>query len=279
MEEDKISLRQPQQHLTSLIKQLADQNFAKKFGDLRLVFSDGEFCFYKLLLGAANSDWKRMLGNSDVDLVILEDTTSKEFFDSFQFEDVDGMQDAPYCSSTIMMDEKEYKGDEEIFDEEKIKTEITEVTEITNIYHSRTVKSELISSIDEDRVLSCITPDFSWPAHLQAPNFHSMNWRTNSEAFEIMGNKSIYSFLQDKYGKLPAEAFFSVEFTQEQGETMTGIFRLKDFVNGGAHNNLKVFLVDLEGAEDALSLASLLSKCGFQNEKEVIQNSLNVNIY
>jgi hypothetical protein len=275
MEEDNISLRQPQ-HMTSLIKQLADQNFAEKFGDLRLVFSDGEFCFYKLLLGAANSEWKRMLGDSDVDLVILVDTTAKEFFDSFEFLDVSEMQDAPpFCSSTIMMDEREYKGgaNKRFDDEEKIKTEITE---ITNIYDSRTVKTELISSKDDDRALSCITPDFSWPPHLQAPNFHSMNWRTNSEAFEIMGNKSIYSLLQEKYEELPAEASFSVEVNQEQRETMTGIFRLKDFVNAGAYHNLKVFLV--EGAEDALSLASLLSKCGFLNEKEIIQNSLNINI-
>jgi len=280
MEEDKISLRQPQ-HLKSLMKQLAEQNFAEKFGDLKLVFSDGEFCFYKLLLGAANSEWRKMLGDGDVDLVILKDTTAKEFFDSFEFiADDDRIQDDPYCSSTIRSDGEEFKSDEVIFgarDEEKIKIEITEVTEITNIYDPGSVKTELNSSQDEGRVLGCISSDFSWPAHLQAPNFHSMNWRTNSEAFEIMGNKSIYSLLKEKCGELPEEALFSVEPTQEHGETMSGIFRLKDFVNGGAYHSLKVFLQ--EGAEDAVSLASLLSKCGFQNEKEIIQNSLNVNIY
>ena len=83
-EENSIFLRQSQ-HLTNLVSQLADQSFAQKFGDLKMVFPDITVNFYKLLLATTNRVWQDALNNDDIDVVIIENISSAEFFRTFQF--------------------------------------------------------------------------------------------------------------------------------------------------------------------------------------------------
>eukprot|EP00092_Neocalanus_flemingeri_P019766 GFUD01021406.1.p1 GENE.GFUD01021406.1~~GFUD01021406.1.p1 ORF type:complete len:753 (-),score=179.50 GFUD01021406.1:10-2268(-) len=102
-----------------------------------------------------------------------------------------------------------------------------------------------------------------------------MNWRT-ADVFDVMGNRSMFSILSEKYKSLPPNTAFSIKSFQGETEA-AGIFNLRDFVNGGAHHNLKMFLV--EGTEEFLSLRSLLVNCGYKSEKEIISNSQNINIF
>ena len=79
MESEGILLRQTQ-HMKTVISQLNVQNFAETFGDIKLVFTDGEFWYYKVLLGKLFPKWKEMLESSGgADLIILEKMKREEF--------------------------------------------------------------------------------------------------------------------------------------------------------------------------------------------------------
>jgi len=291
-EENSIFLRQSQ-HITNLVSQLSNQNFAEKFGDLKMVFQDRTVSFYKLLLATANSEWGEMLvQEDDIDVVIIENTSAEEFFSRFQFSK-NSSEDGYYLplldnGPEVIINKCEVQ--DIIENGKNIKEEIPEETveleedvptviynDMTNDIKSDHSWSELCSgSKDEERVLSLISSDFKWPGHLEAPNFHSMNWRTSSEAFEVMGNKSIFSLLEKRFVDLPSETTFNMNYMEDQSQCLTGIFRLKDFVNGGAFHDLSVFLI--EGEEQALSLRNVLFQCKYKVEKDIIPNSENVNI-
>ena len=287
-DENSIFLRQSQ-HITNLVSELSNQDFAQNFGDLKMVFQDRTVSFYKFLLASANSEWGEMLKrDDDVDVVLFDNTSTKEFFDRFQFSK-NLTENGYYCSELENGPEVTHSNKYEVLDfaehNDNIKTEIPEETveleeDVASvIYNDMTddIKSELCSdSKDEERLLSLVSSDFKWPGHLQAPNFHSMNWRTTSEAFEVLGNKSIFSLLEEKFVGLPSETTFSLNYMEDQSQCVTGIFRLKEFVNGGAFHDLGVFWI--EGQEQVVSLRNLLFQCKYKVEKDIIPNSENINI-
>ena len=53
MENENILLRQPS-HMQTVIPLLNDQKFAELFGDIKLVFADGDLFYYKALCKSLN---------------------------------------------------------------------------------------------------------------------------------------------------------------------------------------------------------------------------------
>merc|ERR1719167_681200 len=119
------------------------------------------------------------------------------------------------------------------------------------------------------KLVSCVKSDFKWPSHLYSegevpPNFHSVSWGPRGgHVFEVMGNRSIFTVLQETSDWLEEKVPFDV-FTSPGNIIFSGTLCLKNFLNGGAANNLDVFEVTDCDAET--NLLDVLIKAGYTDE-------------
>ena len=80
MASDGILLRQTR-HVQSVISQLNEKAFAESFGNIRLVFEDGELWYYKAVLVRLFPSWGQIFedSGSQADVVILKEWKKEEF--------------------------------------------------------------------------------------------------------------------------------------------------------------------------------------------------------
>ena len=277
MESEGILLRQTQ-HMKTVISQLNVQNFAETFGDIKLVFTDGEFWYYKVLLGKLFPKWKEMLESSGggADLIILEKMKREEFLwqvmtdqegvlhclvDDIELAEQIKVEDEEFNDYYLNKDHS-YSAAESFENTENMSSGTIELgnsklnisdpvmfPRVDETLAERDIMAmenvELEQSSDE-RIVSAIAPDFSWPSKLEkAPNYHSTRWGQKSGVvLEVMGNRSFFTLLAEKYDNLPSSTTFSVNSSKNEEDSCSGIFNLRDFVNSGVDQNIAAFVVD-----------------------------------
>ena len=77
---------------------------------------------------------------------------------------------------------------------------------------------------------------------------------------QMMGNRSIFTVLSEKYQDLPGSTAFTLRLSDDDEET-AGVFSLRDFVNGGTDKNTPAFIVD--GTEEKVTLLELMEVDGW----------------
>ena len=86
MEDEGILLRSSS-HMEELNTVLNNQIFAQKFGDIKLVFADGDVFYFKAVLAALSRRWEEMLRNcEEIDLVLFENMSKRDFLYQVLFD-------------------------------------------------------------------------------------------------------------------------------------------------------------------------------------------------
>jgi len=286
MENEDILLRQPS-HMQTVIPLLNDQRFAETFGDIKLVFADGDIFYYKALLASFSASWREILKYCDgADLALFLDVRKQDFLDQMDLE-YGGTIKEPKCFNIPEEHNYNRKDDYGFDDQIDFKDELEETialensaddassetavkeikkqfTMVTEELSEKDIKKEYagLGNILEKKIVSAIVPDFTWPAHLPSPNYHSIRWGQykSTDVFEVMGNRSIFTVLSEKYQDLPCSTAFTLKLSDEDEET-AGVFSLRDFVNGGTDKNVPAFIVD--GTEEKVSLFELMEVDGW----------------
>ena len=130
----------------------------------------------------------------------------------------------------------------------------------------------------EERIVSAVATDFSWPSNLEkTPNYHSIRWGQKSGVvLEVMGNRSFFTLLTEKYNNLPSSTTFSVNSSENEEGSCSGIFNLRDFVNSGVDQNIAAFVVD--GSEKEVSLVEVMKSMRCKDGGSVEEFSKTINI-
>eukprot|EP00092_Neocalanus_flemingeri_P010054 GFUD01010835.1.p1 GENE.GFUD01010835.1~~GFUD01010835.1.p1 ORF type:complete len:882 (-),score=215.59 GFUD01010835.1:60-2705(-) len=310
MENEGILLRQAQ-HMKRLIFQLNDQIFAERFGDIKLIFADGDLHCYKALLAEISHSWGQILKSSDeADLVLLKEVKREEFLSQMKADvgkELDSLVDDELANIKVEdmdiieeFDNIDYLNNDEVDDEDSLMERKDEISnqidtpeekaprkeilkinssEVSKTFHEQDVQEFVDLQSSEAKMVGCVIPNFSWPNHVNGPNFHSIRWGSSksTQVYEVMGNRSIFTVLSEKHKNLPHSTTFSFRYSEEQEKS--GIFYLKDFVNSGADQNVAVFMV--EETEKKVTLKELIKCCNriYKEEKEEIDgNTKNITI-
>jgi hypothetical protein len=275
--------------MQTVIPLLNDQNFAEIFGDIKLVFADGDLFYYKALLASLSTSLGQILNQClGADLVLFEDVKKKDFLDKIELESgglfkksncLDIPEEGNYNHNDDFgfndeldlknmfektTEEMENTSDDDALSKISVKVAQKEYTIVTEELSEKDIKKEYanLGNNLEKKIFSAIIGNFSWPAHLPTPNYHSIRWGQykSTDVFEVMGNRSIFTVLSEKYQDLPCSTAFKLRLSDDEEET-AGVFSLRDFVNGGTDKNIPAFIV--EGTEKKVNLLKLLEVDGW----------------